>query len=127
MVKAFKERHDNVVKALNEIPGFSCISGDGAFYAYPNVTGAMEKLGIKDDVEFAEKLLTEAGVALVPGSAFGTPGFMRLSYATSMEVLEDALARIKNFLPYRLTGFCFKLNFHCQNYFLTMKSAATAL
>lgn len=98
MVTAFKERHDHVVKALNDIPGFSCIAGDGAFYAYPNVKGAMEKLGIKDDVEFAEKLLTEAGVALVPGSAFGTPGYMRLSFATSMTALEDALARINKFL-----------------------------
>lgn len=98
MVSAFKERHDYVVNALNDIPGFSCIAGDGAFYAYPNVQGAMQKLGIEDDVEFAEKLLTEAGVALVPGSAFGTPGFMRLSYATSMEMLESALDRIKKFL-----------------------------
>jgi len=98
MVNAFKERHDYVVKALNEIPGFTCIAGDGAFYAYPNAKGAMEKLGITDDVEFAEKLLTEAGVALVPGSAFGTPGFMRISYATSMTMLESSLERIKKFL-----------------------------
>ena len=98
MVNAFKERHDYVVKALNEIPGFTCIAGDGAFYAYPNVKGAMEKLGIKEDIEFAEKLLTEAGVALVPGSAFGTPGFMRISFATSMTMLEGSIERIKKFL-----------------------------
>ncbi|UZK03945.1 aminotransferase class I/II-fold pyridoxal phosphate-dependent enzyme [Venatoribacter cucullus] len=98
MVKAFKERHDYVVKTLNEIPGFSCIAADGAFYAYPNVKDAMAKAGIDNDIDFAEKLLLEAGVALVPGSAFGTPGYMRLSFATSMEVLKDALARIKKAL-----------------------------
>ena len=98
MVKAFKERHDYVVKTLNEIPGFSCIAADGAFYAYPNVKEAMAKAGIDNDIDFAEKLLLEAGVALVPGSAFGTPGYMRLSFATSMEVLQDALARIKKAL-----------------------------
>ena len=98
MVKAFKERHDYVIKTLNEIPGFSCITADGAFYAYPNVKEAMAKAGITNDVDFAEKLLLEAGVALVPGSAFGTPGYMRLSFATSMKVLEDALSRIKKAL-----------------------------
>lgn len=98
MVKAFKERHDYVVKTLNEIPGFSCIAADGAFYSYPNVKEAMAKAGIDNDIDFAEKLLLEAGVALVPGSAFGTPGYMRLSFATSMEVLQDALARIKKAL-----------------------------
>lgn len=98
MVAAFKERHDFVVKTLNDIPGFSCIPADGAFYAFPNVKGAMEKAGIDNDVDFAEKLLLEAGVALVPGSAFGSPGYMRLSFATSMKTLEDALSRIKKAL-----------------------------
>jgi aspartate aminotransferase len=54
----------------------------------------MANVGISDDVEFAEKMLNEAGVAMVPGSAFGTPGYMRLSFATSMETLEDAVARL---------------------------------
>ncbi len=98
MVEAFKERHDYVVKTLNEIPGFSCIPADGAFYAFPNVKGAMNKAGIDNDVDFAEKLLLEAGVALVPGSAFGSPGYMRLSFATSMKTMEDALNRIKKAL-----------------------------
>jgi aspartate aminotransferase len=98
MVSAFKERHDYVVQTLNDIPGFSCIPADGAFYAFPNVKGAMEKAGIDNDVDFAEKLLLEAGVALVPGSAFGSPGYMRLSFATSMKTLEDALNRIKKAL-----------------------------
>ena len=98
MVKAFKERHDYLIAALNDIPGFSCIEGDGAFYAYPNVKEAMAKAGIDSDVAFAEKLLVEAGVALVPGSAFGTPGYMRLSFATSMDTLKKAVERIRNWI-----------------------------
>lgn len=95
---AFKERHDYIVAALNDLPGVTCIPADGAFYAYPNVKGAMEKAGIDNDVDFAEKLLNEAGVALVPGSAFGTPGYMRLSFATSMDVLKDAISRLQKAL-----------------------------
>ena len=98
MVKAFKERHDYLVAALNDIPGVSCIEGDGAFYAFPNLKAAMAKAGIDNDVEFAEMLLNEAGVALVPGSAFGTPGYMRLSFATSMDNLKNAVARIRKAL-----------------------------
>lgn len=98
MVTAFKERHDFVVKTLNTINGFSCVPADGAFYAYPNVKEAMRLKGASDDVQFAEMLLDQAGVALVPGSAFGTPGYMRLSYATSIEVLTDALNRIARFM-----------------------------
>lgn len=94
MLKAFKERHDYVVAALNELPGVECIESDGTFYAFPSFKGAMEKAGIATDVEFAEKLLNDAEVALVPGSAFGTPGHMRLSFATSMENLENAIARL---------------------------------
>jgi len=94
MLKAFKERHDYVVAALNELPGVECIESDGTFYAFPSFKGAMEKAGITTDVEFAEKLLNDAEVALVPGSAFGTPGHMRLSFATSMENLQNAIARL---------------------------------
>ena len=95
MVKAFKERHDYVVGALNEIPGVSCSPADGAFYAFANVEGAIAKLGLKNDLEFADLLLNTVGVAVVPGSAFGLDGHMRISYATSMKVLEDALGRIR--------------------------------
>jgi len=83
-----------VVAALNELPGVECIESDGTFYAFPSFKGAMEKAGIATDVEFAEKLLNDAEVALVPGSAFGTPGHMRLSFATSMENLQNAIARL---------------------------------
>jgi aspartate aminotransferase len=95
MVVAFKKRHDYVLEELNNIEGVECIPSDGTFYAFPNFTQAMKKLGFESDVDFAEHLLNNAGVALVPGSAFGTPNCLRLSFATSQETLEDALSRIK--------------------------------
>jgi aspartate aminotransferase len=98
MNKAFKERHDFVVAGLNAIPGISCRPGAGTFYAFADVTGAMQTLGIKDDNAFAEYLLIEAGVAVVPGSGFGAPGHMRLSFACSMKTLEVALSRIARVL-----------------------------
>ena len=94
MVTAFKQRHDVLVAALNDLPGFSCLPSDGTFYAFPDVREAMQALGSTDDVAFSETLLTEAGVALVPGSAFGAPGHVRLSYATSMDNLTNAVSRI---------------------------------
>ncbi|MCX4025222.1 pyridoxal phosphate-dependent aminotransferase [Endozoicomonas sp. SM1973] len=94
MVKAFKVRHDLVVERLNQLPGVSCIEADGAFYAFANFSEAMNNKGMNSDVDFAEYLLEQAGVALVPGSAFGAPGYMRLSYATSEVILNEALDRI---------------------------------
>jgi aspartate aminotransferase len=98
MNAAFKKRHDFVVAALNSIPGISCRPGAGTFYAFADVHGAMRVLGIKDDVAFAEYLLTEAGVAVVPGSGFGAPDHVRISFACSMETLEDAVRRIERAL-----------------------------
>ncbi len=95
MNKAFKERHDFVVGALNAIPGIKCPPAAGTFYAFADVSGAMRSLGIKDDNAFAEYLLVEAGVAVVPGSGFGAPAHMRLSFACSMQTLEDAVGRIQ--------------------------------
>jgi aspartate aminotransferase len=94
MNKAFKARHDFVVAGLNAIPGISCPQGAGTFYAFANVEGAIRALGVKDDDAFAEYLLVEAGVAVVPGSGFGAPGHVRLSFACSMQTLEEALRRI---------------------------------
>ncbi len=94
MVKAFRSRHDKVVAGLNALPGVSCIPSDGTFYAFPSFHGAIEALGCADDVALGELLLEKAEVALVPGSAFGTPGHMRLSYATSQEALDEAIARL---------------------------------
>jgi aspartate aminotransferase len=98
MNKAFKARHDFVVAGLNAIPGISCLPGAGTFYAFAHIEGAMRALGFKDDNEFAEYLLVHAGVAVVPGSGFGAPDHMRLSFACSMKTLEDALRRIRTAL-----------------------------
>lgn len=98
MLVAFKERHDYLVAALNELPGVSCLKGDGAFYAFPDFSEAMKTKGFDNDVEFAEYVLNEAGVAMVPGSAFGTQGCMRLSFATGLETLKEAVNRIAKVL-----------------------------
>jgi aspartate aminotransferase len=95
MNKAFKARHDFVVAGLNAIPGISCLPGAGTFYAFAHVEGAMRALGLKDDSEFAEYLLVNAGVAAVPGSGFGAPNHIRISFACSMDTLKDALVRIE--------------------------------
>lgn len=95
MLEAFQARHDFVVKALNELPGIHCEAADGTFYVLPSIQGCIDALpNSSTDAELADFFLKEAGVALVPGSAFGVPGYMRLSFATSMEVLEKALIRI---------------------------------
>lgn len=94
MTEAFRRRHDLLVQGLNGIPGVRCIPGDGTFYTFPDVSGLIEALDVKDDIELAERLLTEALVALVPGSAFGTPNHLRLSFATSEAVLEQCIERI---------------------------------
>ena len=95
MLAAFKQRHDFVVKALNEIDGVDCVESDGTFYSFPNVEGLIARLdGINSDTELAEHLLAEKGVALVPGSAFGLPGHIRISFATSMENLKKSIERI---------------------------------
>jgi len=104
MTHAFKERRDFVVRALNAMPGVSCLPGDGTFYAFAEVSRAMAALGCRDDSEFAELLLNDAGVAVVPGSGFGAPGHVRLSFATSMQTLEKALDRIARILVARVVA-----------------------
>ncbi len=95
MREAFKQRHDWFIPALNQLPGVSCDSADGAFYALASFKQAIEAMpDIRDDVVLAEWLLESAGVATVPGSAFGAPGYLRLSFATSMNNLEQAISRI---------------------------------
>ncbi len=96
MMIEFKKRHDMVVKELNTIDGVECMESDGTFYVFPNVDKLIEKLDdIDNDLDFAEYLIEKAGVALVPGSAFGCPGHIRISIATSMENLQNAISRIK--------------------------------
>ncbi len=100
MLQAFKQRHRFVVDGLNQIPGFKCLDSGGAFYAFPDVRPAIARLHAQGmlkaatDIEFSEFLLNKAEVAVVPGSAFGSEGYIRLSFATSDSNLEKALARI---------------------------------
>ncbi len=98
MNAAFRERHRFVVEALNALPGVRCLPSQGAFYAFPHMAQAMESLGLKDDVAFGEHLIEKIGIALVPGSAFGAPGYMRLSFATSMQNLQEGLGRLHGLL-----------------------------
>jgi len=95
MVAAYKERSDYIVKALNEIPGFECRNGEGAFYAFPQVTGAMQEKGLAEDNDLVKLLLNEADVVMVPGTPFGAPGYVRISFACSIDELEKAVARIR--------------------------------
>lgn len=97
MVSAFKERHDYLVDALNNIPGMKCIAGDGTFYTFANIDALIAAKGASSDVELCEMLLNEAKVALVPGSAFGAPGHCRFSFACSLETLKEAVRRISEF------------------------------
>ena len=95
----FKQRHDFVRAGLNGIDGVECTASDGTFYSFPNMQGVIDKLdGISNDIELGAYLLEQAEVALVPGSAFGAKGYMRLSYATSMENLETAIDRLRDAL-----------------------------
>ncbi len=96
---AFKERHDYVVERLNRMPGVECLPTDGTFYVFPKVQGMIERIaGVNNDLDLAEHLIEKAGVALVPGSAFGLGGYVRISIATSRENLEGALDRLEGAL-----------------------------
>jgi aspartate aminotransferase len=98
MNRHFKQRHDFVVAGLNKLPGVSCLRGMGTFYAFANVDKAIAMTGVKDDQELAERLLTHGGVAVVPGSGFGAPGHLRLSFACGLKTLEEALRRMERTL-----------------------------
>ncbi|MFF2449982.1 pyridoxal phosphate-dependent aminotransferase [Neobacillus sp. NPDC058068] len=95
---AFEERLAIIYDKLVAIPGFTCVKPQGAFYLYPNVRVAAEMTGFQNVDDFAEALLVEAKVAVIPGSGFGTPDNIRLSYATSLEQLETAVSRIHQFV-----------------------------
>ena len=95
MLTAFKERHDYIVNALNQIKGIKALESQGAFYCFFNVKGLIQRLPeINDDVELTNYILEKAEVALVPGTAFGSPDNIRLSFATSMDNLKEAIARL---------------------------------
>ena len=98
MCAAYQARHNYVVAALNELPGFACLPGEGTFYAFPRIVEAIEAQGFSNDSELVEHLINAADVACVPGSAFGAPGYLRISYACSLETLQEAMGRIKRAL-----------------------------
>ncbi len=94
MTRAFRQRHDYVVAALNGIPGFKCLQSAGTFYAFPDASDAIRAKGLRDDLALSELLLNSGDVAVVPGSAFGAPGYLRLSFACSLDTLKEAIRRI---------------------------------
>jgi len=94
----FKKRHDYVLSRLQNIPGLETVAADGTFYLFPSVQKIIEQRGMKNDLEFSERLLETQGLAIVPGSAFGTEGCIRLSFATSIQQLEKAMDRLENFV-----------------------------
>ena len=94
MVEAFSSRHDFLVESLNAIDGIECPRSSGAFYSFPRVQGFIDRLGLSDDVEFATYCLEKLNIALVPGSAFGAPGYARFSFATSMDNIKEAVDRL---------------------------------
>jgi aspartate aminotransferase len=95
MLKAYKARSDFIVAALNDIPGFECREGEGAFYAFPKVTEAMAARGLATDADLVKLLLEKGNVLLVPGTPFGAPGYVRISFACSLEELAKAMDRIR--------------------------------
>ncbi len=96
MIKTFKARHDFVLDALLKIKGVTCLPSLGTFYIFPNMQGVMDRLGLETDVALSEFLIEKAGIALVPGSAFGAPGYVRISFATSMDNLIKAMESLDN-------------------------------
>lgn len=98
MFTAFARRHQLTYDAMCAIPDVECIPADGTFYLFPNVSKVIHKLGLHSDIELAELLLEKAGVAIVPGTAFGLPGYIRISYAISDDKLQLALTRMNEVL-----------------------------
>ncbi len=97
MTKAYKERHDYLVGELQKIAGIRCLPSDGTFYTFPQIEGLYNKdAGITNDLEFSEYLLNEAELAVIPGSASGTPGYIRLCYTTTMDNLKEAVRRLNS-------------------------------
>lgn len=95
MVGEFRRRHDYLVQALGKIPGFELLPAEGAFYCFPKIEGLMQRLEMPDDLALCDYLLSHSHIATVPGSAFGSPGYLRLSFAVSMPNLEEAVSRLQ--------------------------------
>ena len=94
MVEAFERRHNFLVESLNAIDGIECPHSGGAFYSFPKVQGLIERIGLQDDVEFSTYCLEKLSLAVVPGSAFGAPGYVRLSFATSMDNIKLSVEKL---------------------------------
>jgi aspartate aminotransferase len=97
MLAEYTRRREWLLGALKEIPGMCCSEPEGAFYAYPDVRGCL-KNGMKTSAEFAQQLLEKEHVVVTDGAGFGTEGFVRMSYATSMEQIQEGVRRIKKFV-----------------------------
>ncbi|MGT2665814.1 pyridoxal phosphate-dependent aminotransferase [Streptococcus rifensis] len=98
MRQAFEERLNTIYPLLTEIPGFSCLKPQGAFYFFPDVSEAMKMKGYANVTDFTDAILEETGVAVVTGDGFGAPNNLRLSYATDLETLKEAVRRIKAYM-----------------------------
>ncbi len=98
MVIAYKERHAYLYEALKNLPGVRISPADGTFYLFVDIQEAIRTKGLVDDIKFSEKLLEEVGLALIPGTAFGAPGHVRLSFAASLATLKEAVERFTRFL-----------------------------
>jgi aspartate aminotransferase len=96
MLAEYSRRRDRIVAGLRAIPGVTCVEPGGAFYAYPNVSAHLGK-GIADTTALAKQLLEKQHLVTVPGDAFGTPGYIRLSYATSIDRIDEGLRRLDKF------------------------------
>jgi aspartate aminotransferase len=94
MLKEYKKRNEYIVNQLNNLPGFECRNGDGAFYAFPKVTEALNRNNMKTDADLVSHILNKAEVVLVPGAPVGAPGYIRFSFACSMSELKNAINRI---------------------------------
>ena len=99
MRQEFEKRRDYIVERLNNIKGVSCLKPCGAFYVFPNISELLGKTyggkTVNADMEFADYLLDKAKIAVVPGSAFGTQGYIRISYATSLKNIEEGIKRLE--------------------------------
>lgn len=98
MLAEYRQRRDYVIQRLRAMPGVRCAEPRGAFYAYPNIGAVLGRDGLKTGMEFAEKLLEKAHVAVVPGEAFGTDAHVRISYAASLDTIRKGLDRFESFV-----------------------------
>lgn len=98
MVNAFHERHDFLFNTMCQMPGIKILPSEGTFYTLPDVSEIIQRMGLKDDLEFSEKLIEKTGIVITPGTPFGAPGCIRFSFASKMEILQEAMRRFKVFV-----------------------------